>query len=68
MNTDLPEGVTDDVRGEGEQEVIYVTSFWRETRMVELGRTHYVDRISGRRLTGSVNLPPYGVLVLDRTK
>ena len=65
LGVNLPAGVTADVRLDGEREIIFVTSFHRETSVVDLGRRHYADRITGRSLSGAVELPPYGVLILD---
>ena len=66
LGVDLAEGVTADVRGDGEREVIFVTSFCREPRPVDLGDVRFRDRITGRELSGVVEIKPYGVLVLDR--
>ncbi len=63
---DLPKGVTADVRLDGNREILFVISFRRDACVVDFGRDGYVDRISGRPVAGSMQMPPYGVLILDR--
>ena len=67
LGVDLPEGVTADVRWDGEREIVFVTSFCREPKVVDLGTAQYRDRVSDRLLSGTVELPSYGVLILDRS-
>lgn len=65
LGCELPEGVTAQIRSDGERESIFLLGFNREPEALSLGGRSYRDRLSGERLTGSILLPPYTARVLE---
>ncbi len=65
MDADLPDGVTAQLRTDGEREFLFLLNFLGESRRVPLdgGMT---DLITGERRAGHVELGPHGSTVLER--
>ena len=61
----LPAGVSAQVRGDGERRFIFVMNFNPEPVNLGLDATAYCSLISGRPVTGTLTLPPYGVEILE---
>ena len=65
LEADLPEGVTATLRVAADGATYtFVENFANESREVDLGSAPRTDLLSGSTLSGKVELPPYGVLVL----
>ena len=65
LEADLPEGVTANVRENENGRFVFVTNFSNEERQVDIGpepRRNLLD--GGAEVSGSVTLPPFGVLAL----
>lgn len=66
LDTDLPEGVTAQMRTDGEREFVFVINFTREPRDVLLpGR--FADCEDGAEVSGTLRLDGYGARALERT-
>jgi beta-galactosidase len=66
LNTDLPKGVTAQMRTDGEHDFVFLLNFQPATRQVNLSRESFVDMTSGMNVKGTVTLSAYGSLVLRR--
>ena len=60
----LPEGVTAQIRCNGESEYIFLMNFNNQEVELELS-TPRVELLTGRKIEGSFRLPAYGALVLQ---
>ncbi len=66
LDSDLPPGVTAQLRTDGERDYIFVLNFNAETCRVELGDTVYYDVLADAGVTGTLMLPAFGSTVLER--
>lgn len=66
LATELPPGVTAQVRSDGFNEYIFVMNFSEEQRIVDLGEGKAEDMLTGEKGLTSVLLKPYGVAVLRK--
>jgi len=65
LKAELPEGVSVQSRTDGVEEYVFVMNFNPAPRRVALdGSCH--DMLAGKDITGTVELPPYGVIVARR--
>ncbi len=62
----LPEGVTAQVRTDGNKEFVFVMNFAREARIVDPGCGRLVDVMSGALVKGSVEIEGYGCRIWVR--
>jgi beta-galactosidase len=62
----MPQGVTADVRTDGDKQWIFLLSFSRTESEIDLGSTTYLDLVSERQVSGTIKLPSYGAMVLER--
>jgi beta-galactosidase len=65
LGVTLPEGVTADVRTDGERRFVFLLSFSRKDTKIDLGGAGYHDVIGGERVGGKMSLPSYSALVLE---
>ncbi|MBM7582240.1 beta-galactosidase [Caldicoprobacter guelmensis] len=66
VDTELPQGVTAQMRTDGERVFVFILNFVPEERQVDLKDMRFKDMITGENVTGRVSLPPYGVKILER--
>lgn len=66
INAKLPEGVTVQLRGNGAEEFIFVMNFTDKSQTVELGERKYTDMLNSSDVGLNLELPSYGVRVLQR--
>jgi len=66
LGTDLPEGVTAQIRTNGKKEFVFVLGFNREAVEVDLGKTSYTDHLTGEHVTGRLPMKPYSFRILER--
>ena len=65
LEADLPEGATATRRVSSDGTVFtFVENFANEWRTIDVGSTPRKDLLSGNALSGTTDLPPYGVLVM----
>jgi beta-galactosidase len=64
--TELPSGVTAQLRTDGENEYIFLMNFSNSEQEVELGSDEYTNMLEDFVVTGSISLPINGVAVLKR--
>ncbi|MBD3241223.1 MAG: beta-galactosidase [Chitinivibrionales bacterium] len=64
VESDLPEGVTAAVRGEGDRRHLFLMNFGTEPKSVSLDSGRYVDVLTGAAVDEQLKLPRYGVAVL----
>ncbi|HMP76712.1 MAG TPA: beta-galactosidase [Kiritimatiellia bacterium] len=65
LGCELPDGVTAQVRTDGEREFIFVLGFNREPVHLDLGAAAYRDLRTGVEYRGRTTLPAYTALVLE---
>ena len=68
LDADLPEGVSAQMRTDGRREYVFLLNFTPEPQTVELGEVNYSDMLSEGTLSGPVEIDPYGVLILARSR
>nr|MBO2494623.1 beta-galactosidase [Clostridia bacterium] len=68
VDTELPQGVTAQMRTDGERVFVFILNFVPEERQVDLREMRFKDMITGEDVTGCIVLPPYGVKILERLK
>ena len=66
LEGDLPEGVTAQVRTDGERRYVFLMNFNPGERTVDLGAEEFEDMLNGEGVTGQVRLEGYGIKVLTR--
>lgn len=66
LDTELPQGVTAQMRTDGERVFVFILNFVPEERQVDLKDMRFKDMITGENVTGCLSLPPYGVRILER--
>ncbi|MCE5328031.1 MAG: beta-galactosidase [Planctomycetaceae bacterium] len=62
----LPEGVTAQVRTDGEKEYLFLLNFKRTAQRVNLGPAKHTDVLTGKKAQGMLTLKGYGTAVLAR--
>lgn len=62
----LPEGVTAQMRTDGESTFVFLLNMGADDVKVDLGAGAYTNLLDGQACTGSFNLPGYGSAVLRR--
>jgi len=65
LPAELPEGVTAQLRSDGQHRFIFVMNFNPTPATVDLGAASYRSLLSGQSVTGPLGLPAYGVEVLQ---
>jgi beta-galactosidase len=66
LASDLPNGVTAQVRTDGQRDFVFVMNFTPDLKTVALDGGAYSDKLTGQAVRGSVHLTPYGVAILER--
>ena len=66
INTELPIGVTAQMRTDGENYYVFVMNFSEENNTVVLDDNKYVDMLTNEEVSGELKLNKYGVKVLKR--
>ncbi|MFD1956584.1 beta-galactosidase [Paenibacillus thailandensis] len=66
IETDLPAGVTAQLRTDGEHDYVFVQNFSASEQRVELDGCEYADLLTGEAVSGALTLPLYGVRILKR--
>ncbi|MFN7252269.1 MAG: beta-galactosidase [Anaerobacillus sp.] len=64
--TELPSGVTAQLRTDGENDYIFLMNFSDSEQEVELGSDEYTNMLEDFVVTGTISLPLNGVVVLKR--
>ncbi len=67
LGTDLPDGVTAQVRTDGKKEFVFVLGFNREPATVNLGKSRYIDLLTGETVSCTMGIPRYSTRILTRT-
>lgn len=66
INTELPEGVTAQMRTDGEFDYVFIMNFSDDVKKVELTDAEYTDLFEQSKVPVQIELPPYGVRLLKR--
>lgn len=67
LPAELPEGVTAQMRTNGDQEVVFLLNFNTDERLVSLDGAAYTDLLHGAAVQNDVKVGGYGVRVLRRS-
>jgi beta-galactosidase len=65
LGTNLPDGVTAQLRTDGKREFIFLLGFNREPVEINLGSKRYRDVITSEVLSGTIRLAPYTARILE---
>ncbi|MFD0692905.1 beta-galactosidase [Paenibacillus sp. GCM10027628] len=70
LQTELPSEVTVQLRSDGEYEYVFVMNFSSSEQMIRMDDNSYTEILSGNQVSAleSLELPPYGVRILKRSK
>jgi beta-galactosidase len=66
LDVDLPEGMTAQLRTDGDRKFIFLMNFNRDPSFLDLGERRFVDLIDGRLVEGQFKVDGYAALVLER--
>jgi beta-galactosidase len=66
IDTNLPKGVTAQLRTDGDKEFIFLMNFSEKEQIVKLDSKKYIDMLSKEEIQGEISLPLYGIRVLQR--
>jgi beta-galactosidase len=66
LDSTLPEGVTAQLRTDGERSYVFLMNFSEEDKTVEVGNAVFKDILINETLQNQIALRPYGVKVLER--
>jgi len=64
VDTELPYGITAQMRTDGENDFIFVMNFTQEEKTVELDEQKYIDLLEGETSNRKLTVPGYGVKIL----
>ena len=67
LDTDLPVGVTAQLRTDGKREFVFLLNFTTARQELKLGPGKFHDLATGQPVTGTIELTGYAALVLERT-
>lgn len=67
LDTELPEGVTAQMRSDGERDFIFVMNFTSDEKVVDLGDEEFTDMIDGGAIADKLSLPAYGIQIMERS-
>ena len=68
LDVELPEGVTAQLRSDGQNDFVFVMNFTQEEKAVALNGKQCLDMLTGEKLEGTIVLKPYGVCILEKKK
>lgn len=67
LDAELPEGVTAQVRSNGQNSFIFLMNFTQEEKCVPLDKNKYINVLSGQQAAEeSISLKPFGIQILER--
>ena len=66
LATKLPDGVTAQLRTDGQREFVFLLNFQAQARTINLGRAAGKDLLTGGAVGRSLKLPGYGWAILER--
>ncbi|QSO47413.1 beta-galactosidase [Alicyclobacillus mengziensis] len=66
LDSELPHGVTVQMRTDGETDHLFVLNFTSEMKMVTLPDNELADALTEETVSGSLELEPFGVKILTR--
>lgn len=66
VDADLPEGVTAQLRTDGEREFVFLMNFATEERCVNIGGKGFKDVLTGESVINEIRLQKYGFRILER--
>ena len=67
IETDLPEGVTAQLRTDGRREFVFLMNFMNHGQYVRLDGGSFTDMLTGETVQGERKIDAYGLMVLERT-
>lgn len=68
LDADFPEGVTAQLRTDGERQFVFLMNFSEEEKTVTINSTVFNDIITGEEVPSEFMLQPYGVRVIAKTR
>nr|WP_315899205.1 beta-galactosidase [Paenibacillus cremeus] len=68
INSELPSGVTAQLRTDGVNDYVFLMNFGETEQTVALDQPKYTDLLTGEQASTDIQLPKYGVRILRRVK
>jgi beta-galactosidase len=66
LNSDLPCGVTAQLRTDGERKLVFLMNFSEEEKAIDLNQTTFKDLLTGEKLAERLILPPYDIKIMEQ--
>lgn len=66
LDTELPEGVTAQMRSDGKRDFIFIMNFTSEEKVVDLGDREFKDMVNEQTISGKLTLKGYGLAIIER--
>lgn len=66
IDTDLPYGVTAQLRTDGQKDYVFISNFDSSPKVVPLDDNVYTDLLTGTAVSRTVKLRPYAMAILER--
>ena len=67
LETDLPTGVTAQIRENEKEKFIFLMNFNEESKVVDLENKEYINMLTKDKVSGKVELDKYGVIILKES-
>ncbi|ADL52219.1 beta-galactosidase [Clostridium cellulovorans] len=68
LDTELPLGVTAQVRTDGEKNYIFLMNFNNAEAVVNIGEGKFIDFLSKESLKERISLTPFGIVIIEETR
>lgn len=66
LEVELPEGMTAQLRSDGESDFVFLMNFTAEAQQLDLGSMALNDVVTGEKVTGSISMEEHGVRILKK--
>jgi len=66
IDADLPQGVTAQVRSDGEKDFVFILNFEPQEKNININDAIFKDMLTFEKITGVIALPPYGFKIMQR--
>ena len=66
IDIELPEGVTAQLRTDGQRKFIFLMNFDKEEKSMELNNSEYINMLNGEKIIGTIHILGYGIKILEQ--
>lgn len=68
LDVNLPEGVTIQLRTDGEKEFVFILNFTNQKQKIEIGKMVLIDLLMAEKVTDIIYLDEYGIKILSKSQ